>query len=168
MNKKIDILNALLYSSPCAFIMATLYDLISDKAGFGVLVLACVFIGMWSREVTSLLLNNKVALGVIRFIVKTLLKNASTALSDDEQKQLSDVFEDAVGNGKKTASDQKADENSVSAKEDSQNCITANSDPPKDTEPVDSGNQDENNFEEDEELGGDPEGEFSWTKIIGY
>lgn len=205
---KVDIGNAFIFSTPCAFIMTTAFNLISSKAGFRTLVLACVFMGMWSREVASLLLNNKVALGIVRYFVKSVIHGLSTDDLNTETDRLSDIFEDAVGNGKKTASEENNNDDSTLAKDDSQNCATANDDPPKDATPEESGkeetsenkdestdsktkedtNNEESNTEENtttennsestdkkeedddssEELGGDPVGEYSWTKIIGY
>lgn len=164
---KINIPNAALYSLPCAFIMATVFDTISDKAGFDVLVLACVFIGMWSREVASLLLNNKVALAVVKHITKYAIGNSS--MTEEEADELTDIFDDAVGNGKKVGSDEIIEDNSALTEEDSSNCTTADSDPPESANSVDSENDDmEESVNEEDELGGDPAGEFSWIEIIGH
>jgi hypothetical protein len=176
----VDLLNAFLFSFPCSFIMETVYDIIFDKAGFGPLVLACVFAGMWSREIASLLMNNKFVLSIIKFFAAKVLLNSD--ISKDEKEQLLNTFEDAVGNGKKLASDEKEPEESTLSEEDDQDCTTAEDDLSEDTSSGEPEEQDDEESSsepeeievsedieiEEDELGGDPEGEFSWINIIKY
>ena len=190
-NTKAKIGSSFLYSMPCAFIMATVYDFISKKLGFGTLVLACVFVGMWSREVTSLLLNNRVALAIAKIVASGVIKSAAS-ISDKEKEELTTAFEDAVKEGKKSASDDENNDSGTLTKVEEQKCITANDSTPKDATPEEPETEEENkepeepkiqepaeNTEEDDtttkeednaedELSGNPVGEFDWTDIIGY
>ena len=192
-NTKAKIGSSFLYSMPCAFIMATVYDFISKKLGFGTLVLACVFVGMWSREVTSLLLNNRVALAIAKIVASGVIKSAAS-ISDKEKEELTTAFEDAVKEGKKSASDDENNDSGTLTKVEEQKCITANDSTPKDAtpeepeteeenkepeepkiqEPAEDDSKDENDTTTQEkdnaedELSGNPVGEFDWTDIIGY
>lgn len=192
-NTKAKIGSSFLYSMPCAFIMATVYDFISKKLGFGTLVLACVFVGMWSREVTSLLLNNRVALAIAKIVASGVIKSAAS-MSDKEKEELTSVFENAVKEGKKSASDDENNDSGTLTKGEEQKCITANDSTPKDAipeepeteeenkepeepknqEPAEDDSKDENDTTTQEkdnaedELSGNPVGEFDWTDIIGY
>ena len=192
-NTKAKIGSSFLYSMPCAFIMATVYDFISKKLGFGTLVLACVFVGMWSREVTSLLLNNRVALAIAKIVASGVIKSAAS-MSDKEKEELTTVFEDAVKEGKKSASDDENNDSGTLTKGEEQKCITANDSTPKDATPEEPETEEENkepeepkiqepaeDYSKDEndtatqekdnaedELSGNPVGEFDWTDIIGY
>ena len=190
-NTKAKIGSSFLYSIPCAFIMATTYDFISKKLGFGALVLACVFVGMWSREVTSLLLNNRVALAIAKIVASGVIKSAAP-MSDKEKEELATVFEDAVKEGKKSASGEEDNDSGALTKDEEPKCITANDSIPKDTTPEEPEKEEENkepeepkiqepaeDTEEDDtitqeeynaedELSGNPVGEFDWTDIIGY
>ena len=190
-NTKAKIGSSFLYSIPCAFIMATAYDFISKKLGFGALVLACVFVGMWSREVTSLLLNNRVALAIAKIVASGVIKSAAP-MSDKEKEELATVFEDAVKEGKKSASGEEDNDSGALTKDEEPKCITANDSTPKDTTPEEPEKEEENkepeepkiqepaeDTEEDDtitqeednaedELSGNPVGEFDWTDIIGY
>ena len=177
---KANIGNSFLYSMPCAFIMATVYDFISSKLGFGTLVLACVSVGIWSREVTSILLNNRVVLIVIKTLANGVI-NRTGSLSDDEKTDLTNAFEKAIKEGKKAASEEKDKETGVSVKEEEQKCITVNDEPPKNATPVEPEKDiekeeptestidtSEEDIEIEDELSGDPVGEFDWTEIIEY
>ena len=192
-NTKAKIGSSFLYSMPCAFIMATVYDFISKKLGFGTLVLACVFVGMWSREVTSLLLNNRVALAIAKIVASGVIKSAAS-MSDKEKEELTTAFEDAVKEGKKSASDDENNDSGTLTKGEEQKCITANDSTPKDATPEEPETEEENkepeepkiqepaeDYSKDEndtatqekdnaedELSGNPVGEFDWTDIIGY
>ena len=191
-NTKAKIGSSFLYSIPCAFIMATAYDFISKKLGFGALVLACVFVGMWSREVTSLLLNNRVALAIAKIVASGVIKSAAS-MSDKEKEELATVFEDAVKEGKKSASGEEDNDSGALTKDEEPKCITANDSTPKDTTPEEPGKEEENKEPEEpkiqepaedtedendtttqekdnaeDELSGNPVGEFDWTDIIGY
>lgn len=192
-NTKAKIGSSFLYSMPCAFIMATVYDFISKKLGFGTLVLACVFVGMWSREVTSLLLNNRVALAIAKIVASGVIKSAAS-MSDKEKEELTSVFENAVKEGKKSASDDENNDSGTLTKGEEQKCITANDSTSKDAipeepeteeenkepeepkiqEPAEDDSKDENDTTTQEkdnaedELSGNPVGEFDWTDIIGY
>ena len=172
--------SSFLYSIPCAFIMATVYDLISRKLGFGTLVLACVFVGIWSREVTSILLNNKICLSLVKVMVSWLI-NKNGSLSEEDKKELTDVFETAVKEGKKAASEEEKKETGTSIKEDESNCATAKDNTSEDAtpeelekdiekdEPTESTiDTSEEDIEIEDELSGDPVGEFDWTEIIEY
>ena len=189
-NTKAKIGSSFLYSIPCAFIMATVYDFISKKLGFGALVLACVFVGMWSREVTSLLLNNRVALAIAKIVASGVIKSAAS-MSDKEKEELTTVFEDAVKEGKKSASGEEDNDSGTLTKGEEPKCITANDSTPKDTTPEEPEKEEENKEPEEpkiqepaedteydtatqekdnaeDELSGNPVGEFDWTDIIGY
>lgn len=188
-NTKAKIGSSFLYSIPCAFIMATVYDFISKKLGFGALVLACVFVGMWSREVTSLLLNNKVALTIVKVLASGALKSAAS-LSDKEKEELTSVFEDAVKEGKKSASDEEGKDSGTLTKDEEPKCITAKEDTSEDATPEEPEKEEEDKEPEEpevqdtaeekaetnaqgednaeDELSGNPVGEFDWTDIIGY
>ena len=172
--------------------MATVYDFISKKLGFGTLVLACVSVGMWSREVTSLLLNNRVALAIAKIVASGVIKSAAS-ISDKEKEELTTAFEDAVKEGKKSASDDENNDSGILPKDEEPKCITANDSTSKDTTPEEPGKEEEHKEPEEskiqepaedtedendtttqekdnaeDELSGNPVGEFDWTDIIGY
>jgi hypothetical protein len=166
-NNHVDIVNAIIYSLPCAFIMTAFFETLYSKAGFGSLVLVCVFVGMWSREIASILLNNKLILSLIKIITGGIIKS-NGSLSDDEKEKLTNAFTEAIENSINSTSEENQDDNSAISKEDDGNCMRDDEVPSESTTTEASENEEEEVFVNEEDEISDPVGEFEWTNIIGY
>ena len=93
---KIDFKSALLYDVPCASVIAALSDVLSDKIHISGWVFISLFLGIWSREFVSTLLNSKTVSFVLRFMFGRAVNNAKNSLTDDEKESLTNAFKNAV------------------------------------------------------------------------
>ena len=93
---KIDIKTIFLYDVPCASVIAALGDILSNKIHISGWAFISLFLGIWSREFVSILLNSKMVSFILKFMFGRAINNAQNSLTDEEKEALTNTFKNAV------------------------------------------------------------------------